>query len=200
PRPARRRAGPDRGAGRAAAPRPAIVRPGGARAGLRGDGPRGDDRGRPVYRLAPPPARPPGLDRGGAASAGEGLVMPVTVPLPVAACPVPADAAAWPECRFLTCSVLPVRVACNLACPFCFSKSSVSALRGDPVDWRRLDVAGYYAFARERGATRLVITGGGESLLRPDDVVYLAGLGRRYFDEVASFTNGTYLTPALAGR
>jgi cyclic pyranopterin phosphate synthase len=107
---------------------------------------------------------------------------------------------AWTDCRFLTCSVLPVRVACNLHCPFCFSKSSVSALKHERGDWRRLDVAGYYAFARERGATRLVITGGGEPLLRPEDVVYLVGLGRRYFDEVACFTNGTYLTAELARR
>jgi len=111
-----------------------------------------------------------------------------------------ATAAGWRDCRFLTCSVLPVRVACNLRCPFCFSKSSVSALRHDRTDWRRLDVAGYYEFARGRGATRLVLTGGGEPLLRPEDVVYLVGLGRRYFDEVACFTNGTFLTPELGRR
>src|SRR5262245_24146105 len=112
----------------------------------------------------------------------------------------PPTTAAWEACRFLTCSVLPVRVACNLRCPFCFSKSSLSALRHERGDWRRLDVAGYYRFARERGASRLVITGGGEPLLRPDEVVYLVALGRRYFDEVACFSNGTYLTAELARR
>jgi cyclic pyranopterin phosphate synthase len=112
----------------------------------------------------------------------------------------PPTAEGWADCRFLTCSVLPVRVACNLRCPFCFSKSSVSALKHDRADWRRLDVDGYYALARDRGATRLVITGGGEPLLRPEDVVYLIGRGRRYFDEVACFTNGTFLTPELAVR
>jgi cyclic pyranopterin phosphate synthase len=106
----------------------------------------------------------------------------------------------WHACRFLTCSVLPVRVACNLRCPFCFSKSSVSALRKEKVDWRRLDVAGYYRFARERGANRLVITGGGEPLLRPDDVVYLVSQGQSYFAEIACFTNGTFLTHDLARR
>ncbi len=110
------------------------------------------------------------------------------------------EASVWDACRFLSCSVLPVRLACNLRCPFCFSKSSVSALREDHVDWRRLDVAGYYRFARERGATRLVITGGGEPLLRPDDVVHLVEIGSAYFDEIACFTNGTYLTPDLARR
>jgi pyruvate-formate lyase-activating enzyme len=107
---------------------------------------------------------------------------------------------AWRVCRFLSCSVLPVRVACNLRCPFCFSKSSISALGHDRADWEGLDVEGYYRFARERGATRLVITGGGEPLLRPDVVVALVAAGRRVFGEVALFTNGTYLTPALARR
>jgi pyruvate-formate lyase-activating enzyme len=116
--------------------------------------------------------------------------------------PVPSVTAetAWSECRFLTCSVLPVRVACNLSCPFCFSKSSVSTLRHERTDWRALDVAGYYAFARERGASRLVITGGGEPLLRPHDVVHLVAVGRQFFDEVACFTNGTFLTRPLASR
>src|SRR5262245_50327620 len=111
----------------------------------------------------------------------------MTLALPLQTDAVP-DARGWGECRFLTCSVLPVGVACNLRCPFCFSKSSVSALRRERADWARLDVEGYYAFARERGATRLVLTGGGEPLLRPDDVVGLVARGRRFFDEVACFT------------
>jgi cyclic pyranopterin phosphate synthase len=111
-----------------------------------------------------------------------------------------ADAASWSECRFLTCSVLPVSFACNLRCHFCFSRSSLSALVRDRVRWREVDVERYYAFARERGATRLVITGGGEPLLRADDVVELIARGRPYFDEIACFSNGTYMTPALAER
>jgi cyclic pyranopterin phosphate synthase len=107
---------------------------------------------------------------------------------------------AWHECRFLTCSVLPVRQACNLHCPFCFSQSSISALRFDAAPWQSLDVERYYDFARERGATRLVITGGGEPLLRPDDVVALVRRGRRYFDEIACFTNGSRLTAELSQR
>jgi pyruvate-formate lyase-activating enzyme len=118
--------------------------------------------------------------------------------IPLAPLVAVASGCEWQACRFLTCSVLPVRMACNLICPFCFSKSSVSALKRERTDWRRLDVAGYYEFARERGATRLVITGGGEPLLRPDVVLYLVALGRRFFDEVACFTNGTFLTVDLA--
>lgn len=106
---------------------------------------------------------------------------------------------AWERCRFLTASVLPVRVACNLRCPFCFSKSSISALRREE-SLRRFDVGGYYRFARDRGAARLVITGGGEPLLRPDDVVELVRKGREVYDEIACFTNGTFLTRELAER
>lgn len=111
-----------------------------------------------------------------------------------------AEGDVWSRCRFLTCSVLPVRTACNCSCPFCFSKSSVSALKTERVDWRRLDVDRYYAFAHARGARRLVVTGGGEPLLRPDDCVWLVDRGARYFDEIALFTNGARLTPALAAR
>jgi pyruvate-formate lyase-activating enzyme len=107
---------------------------------------------------------------------------------------------AWARCRFLTCSVLPVRLACNLDCPFCFSHSSISSLHHDRLDWETADVEAYYAFACERGATRLVITGGGEPLLRADVVVRLIERGRRYFSEIACFTNGTYLTRELAER
>lgn len=107
---------------------------------------------------------------------------------------------AWLHCRYLTCSVLPVRVACNLMCPFCFSKSSISSLNRERVQWSKLDVESYYAFARDRGATRLVITGGGEPLLRSDNVVDLIARGRDFFGEIACFTNGTYLTASLARR
>lgn len=118
--------------------------------------------------------------------------------LPVAR-EAPADSR-WRSCRFLTCSVLPVRFACNLSCSFCFSKSSLSALRRDHMDWSDVDVESYYAFAVERGARRLVITGGGEPLLKPDAVVSLIERARPFFSEVACFTNGSHLTSTLARR
>ena len=110
------------------------------------------------------------------------------------------EANEWALCRYLTCSVLPVRMACNLDCPFCFSKSSVSAFRAERAVWQHMDVEAYYEFARQRGATRLVITGGGEPLLRADDVVSLIERGRSYFDEIACFTNGSLLTRELTQR
>jgi len=112
----------------------------------------------------------------------------------------PSAANAWSECQFLTCSVLPVRIACNLHCPFCFSRSSVSSLRAEQVDWNAIDVEAYYQFCIGNGASRLVITGGGEPLLRPYDVVSLVERGKPYFDEIALFTNGTYLTRSLSQK
>lgn len=100
---------------------------------------------------------------------------------------------AWDRCRTLTCSVLPVRVACNCSCRFCFSKSSISSLATEKHNLNDIDVDAYYAFARARGATRLVVTGGGEPLLRKDSVVDLVARGRAFFDEVAVFTNGSRL-------
>lgn len=110
-----------------------------------------------------------------------------------------ADPGIWSRCSFMSCSVLPVRMACNCHCSFCFSKSSVSWLKDDAVDWRSIPVDDYYRWARANGATRLVITGGGEPLLKPDDVVHLIERGSRFFDEITCFTNGTYLTLDLAG-
>lgn len=107
---------------------------------------------------------------------------------------------AWHDCRYLTCSVLPVRLACNCQCPFCFSKSSLSALRQDTVAWDQLDLERYFRFARERGASRLVITGGGEPLLRADAVLDIVRRGKPFFDEIACFTNGSLLTRDLAQR
>src|SRR4029077_10472165 len=139
-------------------------------------------RDRPVQRLAPPAPRAPRLDRR-SPPAAERLMggSPMSTSIPLATLAPVAGAGEWCPCRFLTCSVLPVRMACNLTCPFCFSKSSVSSLAADRAKCSRLDAENSYAFARERGATRLVITGGGEPLLRADDVVDLIARGRRFF-------------------
>ena len=111
----------------------------------------------------------------------------------------PADTAeaSWSTCRFLTCSVLPVRMACNLDCKFCFSKSSISTLSQDRTAWTAAQLEHYFEFARTRGATRLVITGGGEPLLRPDATLLALDVGRRFFTETALFTNGALLGDQL---
>ncbi len=100
----------------------------------------------------------------------------------------------WAAFRYLTCSALPVARACDCRCRFCFSHSSVSAL---PRRTRALDVDRYFQFARSRGATRLVITGGGEPLLQSERCVEWMQRGSQYFDEIALFTNGSQLTTEL---
>lgn len=107
---------------------------------------------------------------------------------------------AWAQCRFLTCSVLPVRLACQCACPFCFSRSSVSTLDAERVRWSGDDLVEHYRWAAASGASRLVVTGGGEPLLRADDCLNAVRLGARVFGEVALFTNGALLTPELASE
>lgn len=102
----------------------------------------------------------------------------------------------WADCRFLTCSYLPVRSACDLQCRFCFSHSSISADRRPRQ--RHLDLDRYYRWAKSQGATRLVITGGGEPLLRADEALRAVAIGRAHFEEITLFTNGTRLTPELA--
>lgn len=104
----------------------------------------------------------------------------------------------WDRCRFLTCSALPVRVACDLTCAFCFSRSSISALEHPSRGWSDDELGRYFTWARARGATRLVVTGGGEPLLRPDRALQCLRVGRDFFAERALFTNGTRLDRALA--
>jgi cyclic pyranopterin phosphate synthase len=104
----------------------------------------------------------------------------------------------WAACRYLTCSVLPVRMACNLHCKFCFSKSSISTLEQDQIGWTQRQLERYFAFSRARGASRLVITGGGEPLLRIESVQTALHVGRRFFSEIALFTNGALLDGGLA--
>jgi pyruvate-formate lyase-activating enzyme len=113
--------------------------------------------------------------------------------------PQTTDAPAlWDDCRFLSCSVLPVRMACNLNCRFCFSKSSISTLEQQGAGWTGEALRQYFEYAVGRGANRLVITGGGEPLLRPEVVQNAIRVGRNYFHEIALFTNGSYLTRELA--
>jgi pyruvate-formate lyase-activating enzyme len=103
----------------------------------------------------------------------------------------------WADCRYLTCSVLPVRMACNLSCKFCFSKSSISTLEQAGTKWTESQLERYFAFSRSLGASRLVITGGGEPLLRTDAVRTAVRVGGRFFNEIALFTNGVLLNRQL---
>ena len=106
----------------------------------------------------------------------------------------------WSDCRFLTCSVLPVRMACQCECPFCFSRSSVSAMEAEAVAWPDDALDAHFRWAAGQGATRMVVTGGGEPLLRPGMCVRAVHIAADagVFDEIALFTNGARLSAALA--
>ena len=70
----------------------------------------------------------------------------------------------WSDVRPRSLSWLPIGHACQASCPFCFSKASVSEdYRGKLA--RNMDLARIAEVARDRGAERAVITGGGEPTL-----------------------------------
>lgn len=106
----------------------------------------------------------------------------------------------WADCRFLTCSVLPVRMACQCSCPFCFSRSSISALEAAPARWSDEELRSYFRWSASRGARRMVVTGGGEPLLRADECVRAIRLAADVFDEIALFTNGARLSSPVAAE
>jgi molybdenum cofactor biosynthesis enzyme MoaA len=90
-------------------------------------------------------------------------------------------------------SVLPVAIGCEAACPFCFSKASVSSEQTTkPIDWMR--VRRVLREGRRRGAERAVITGGGEPGLLP--FAQLVRLVRECADALPRtvlITNGYFL-------
>src|SRR5687768_5599738 len=87
-------------------------------------------------------------------------------------------------------SILPVARACQAHCPFCFSRASVSEdTLPIPLDWCR--VGEVLRAARDRGAQRAVITGGGEpSLLRDGDLQRLIREAAACFSKVVLISNG----------
>jgi molybdenum cofactor biosynthesis enzyme MoaA len=70
----------------------------------------------------------------------------------------------WDRVRPRSLSWLPVGHACQAACPFCFSKASVSEnFRGKLA--QQMDLKAVSLVAKRLGAERAVITGGGEPTL-----------------------------------
>jgi len=92
-----------------------------------------------------------------------------------------------------TFSVLPIALACQAKCRFCFSESSASLEQRAKL----ADVAlaeRWMAPAAEAGAERFVITGGGEpGLLTHSSLVALMKAGKHYFPKVVLITNAVHL-------
>ena len=100
------------------------------------------------------------------------------------------DTRSFEELRPRSISILPIARGCQAACPFCFSRASISVDQGSgSPNWRRVESV--LEAAAERGAIRAVITGGGEpSLLPSDDLHRLIGLCADRFDKVVLISNG----------
>ena len=96
----------------------------------------------------------------------------------------------WADCEARTFSVLPVAQACNASCAFCFSKASMSdAIVPQKVDLH--SVKQWANLARQRGATRSVITGGGEPTVIPFEAMRdLIATLHESLDRVLIITNG----------
>lgn len=91
-------------------------------------------------------------------------------------------------------SVLPVAKGCQAACSFCFSKSSVSDdLKGTIKDFDVIEKQ--LILAKEHGAERAVITGGGEPTLMDRYTLHnLIYLMKQHFPKVVMITNGYSLS------
>ena len=87
-------------------------------------------------------------------------------------------------------SFLPVALACQARCPFCFSKASISQDQ-TPESPNWTDVQAWLRHARARGAERAVITGGGEpTLLVGPSLRRLIQTCAEAFNKVVLITNG----------
>jgi len=93
-------------------------------------------------------------------------------------------------------SFLPVALACQARCPFCFSKASVSSDQtAAKSDWEK--VSAWLGRAQAYGAERAVITGGGEPTLLPHNLLQqLVAACANCFDKVVLITNGHTLAGA----
>lgn len=93
-----------------------------------------------------------------------------------------------------TLSILPVAIACQASCKFCFSESSIS------FDQKRNlpnieNLHKICKLAKEKGAERFVITGGGEpTLIAFDTLLEVIRVAKEYFNKVVIISNGMFLS------
>ncbi|MDH5328280.1 MAG: radical SAM protein [Gammaproteobacteria bacterium] len=93
-------------------------------------------------------------------------------------------------------SVLPVARGCQAKCSFCFSSSSISTLqRKNSIDFERVHQV--FSQAKQAGAIRGVITGGGEPGLLPRTQLHkLIQISQTYFDKTVLISNGYFVSSA----
>ena len=104
-----------------------------------------------------------------------------------------SDALDWASFAPRSFSALPIAKACQAKCDFCFSKASASeAIKQRPLD---LGLAAAWAeAARKAGASRAVITGGGEpTLAKPQGLLELMGILSKRVGPTLMISNGAML-------
>ena len=99
----------------------------------------------------------------------------------------------YSELKPRSVSILPVAKGCQAKCPFCFSSASIS----DEIEQNKLDmerVRFTLVRAKQQGAERAVITGGGEPGILPyTRLLELIRLCKQYFSKVVLITNGYFI-------
>jgi len=100
----------------------------------------------------------------------------------------------WAQLRPLTLSFLPVAMACQASCSFCFSGSSISLERKKRIkDFTDLEY--WCERASREGAERFVITGGGEPTIIPfDEILECLRISSRWFSKNVIISNGLFLS------
>ncbi|KRW99387.1 hypothetical protein PPERSA_02499 [Pseudocohnilembus persalinus] len=89
-----------------------------------------------------------------------------------------------------TISILPVAQGCQAKCPFCFSHTSVSKDVKQKILNKHI-IEATLQYAKQRGAERAVITGGGEPTMLPFHyIIKLIKQCKKHFDRVIMITNG----------
>lgn len=100
----------------------------------------------------------------------------------------------WHELKPLTLSFLPIAMACQAACSFCFSGSSISIERKRRIEDFK-DLAFWCDKAAASGAERFVITGGGEPTIMPvDELIKALEISSEYFKKNIIISNGIFLS------
>lgn len=100
----------------------------------------------------------------------------------------------WNELKPLTLSFLPIAIACQAACSFCFSGSSISTEKKKRIaDFKHLEY--WCRTASEAGAERFVITGGGEPTIMPfEELIECLGTSSKFFPKNVIISNGLFLS------
>lgn len=91
-------------------------------------------------------------------------------------------------------SILPVAKACQASCKFCFSESSISFdQKRNVVDIENLKKI--CIEAKNKGAERFVITGGGEpTLIKYETLLETIKTASKYFNKIVLISNGLFLS------